>query len=398
MRNNKIFFLNILLIVVFMPACTEKLDIQIENDRKETTKINLVEKSIKDMRSFFVSVKSLNTTPNTDYYLDNNDTLAIMLQYPNGYTVYANNPNYDLLVISENGNIYDDLKHNAFNNLIKDIAVRSNESYRSEIPDTPITIRYPVYDTLYTQKPPMIDVHWHQYAPFNMYALNKTKKLAGCTMVAIGQIMSYYKYPSSISLTYSNADVSETMLDWDKMKWHTTGHGYDCQYCQQNARLMRQISHICHATYYDSTGTGAWPKVDYLKRLGYSGKEYDHFSIDNIMSSLENNNPCIISGFNDTTGHSWNIDGYRKIAYQCITYEKTHPNSIPQEVGREERTDTYLHFNYGYGGSGDGFILSNRRETGYGGHLASSYDRTPISIFTGDFPKVRMLVTDIQPY
>ena len=47
MRNNKIFFLNILLIVVFMPACTEKLDIQIENDRKETTKINLVEKSIK---------------------------------------------------------------------------------------------------------------------------------------------------------------------------------------------------------------------------------------------------------------------------------------------------------------------------------------------------------------
>ncbi|MCM1502552.1 MAG: C10 family peptidase [Bacteroidales bacterium] len=365
--------------------------------------ISLIDKAFRDMAEFCPVTKS-SAEAFCNYYIDKNcDTLALVVQFNSGYAVYSNNSGNDLLVLSPMGNFVSDMEHIEFSQVLEGVANSVKESdFTPRLPDLPITLRYPVTDTTSYSVTPMIEVHWNQYEPFNWYAENEVKKLAGCTMVAIAQVMSYYEYPKSISLTYDGAEVSVTDLNWAMMKKHcSSGHERTCVYCKQNARLLRQIGEICEAD-YDTTSTGAWPRVEYLNALGYTGVQFDSFSFSSVKYSLDNGRPCIISGFKtpeiEAPGHTWNLDGYKSITYLTTTYEQ-EGNSLPREIAKEERIDTYLHFNYGWGGSRDAYFLSQRHEKGEGLTIMNGYyEETTISIFnSGRYDDIRMLVTNVRP-
>ena len=91
--------------------------------------------------------------------------------------------------------------------------------------------------------------------------------------IAIAQVMSYYKYPEILQLTYPEATENEINLDWDSM----IDHNEDCISCIQCAQLLREIGYKCNSTYNDmSTSTAT--NLSQIQKFGYTGNEYSDFS------------------------------------------------------------------------------------------------------------------------
>lgn len=352
------------------------------------------------MHEFYNQTKSSNKGENDKmqvkpFMKNNRDTLGIVVDYgsDNGF-VYLSKDCNSVLAISDNSDFETVIQIPAFYGMINDISLTSQFPIKDP---TPLPVTYIDRDTLVTMVSPMLQVEWHQHAPFNLYALNTIDKLAGCTPIAIAQVMSYYKYPESLSLTFQGASTSNIYLDWNEMIANDYYHSENCSECIQKANLLRQIAEVCHADYKPSA-TGAWPYVEYLNDLGYTGTEYDDFTIYPILSSLDDSNPCIISGFDSDSGHTWVIDGYKRLDYTEVTYELHGTGSI--ETDRLERRDIYLHFNLGWGDANlSTFCLSDRYETAHGTHVyGGSYEDHSITIFSDpDYTDVRLLVTGVKP-
>ena len=326
---------------------------------------------------------------------NNGDTLGVAVDYgtDNGF-VYLSPDCNTVLAISDNSDFEKAIEIPAFNNMINNISL-INQFPIKDPTLTPIT--YVVRDTSITTVSPMVQVEWHQHAPFNLYALNEIDKLAGCTPIAIAQVMSYYRYPEYLPLTFQGASTSNLYLDWDEMIENEYYHGENCAECIQKANLLRQIAEICHANYNPSS-TGAWPRVEYLNRLGYTGTEYDDFAIYPITSSLENSNPCIICGFDSDSGHTWVIDGYKRIIYTEVTYELHGMGDV--ETDRVEYRDVYLHFNMGWGDANlTTFCLADRYVSAQGTHIyGGAIEDHSVTIFSDpQYTDVRLLVTGVKP-
>ena len=381
-------------------SCVEHVNNELNQESLKNQETDVFLSRVKkDLFSFYPQTKSvLHEVQDLFFYVFDNDTIAKVVQFPSGYSVYSNNDSNDLLVISDQGNFLDAIEHLEFKNTI--VALAHNTAIpRTEISRTPsfeIEYDYPIDSESEKSVDPMITVNWGQGAPFNWFTPNG---YAGCTPIAIAQIMTYFEFPSIISLTYSGADTSITSLDWDMMKQHNTYHSDTCLYCKENARLLREIGQQCHADYHTG-GTGAWPKVQYINQLGYTGKEYSTYNFDSILSSLNSGYPCIISGFRDQeskVGHSWNIDGYKQKIFTRTMYRKKK-DELAKIINVEKTYDTYLHFNYGWNGASNGYILSQKRVTGQGLLIVGgSFDEIQVEIFSNDYPDVRMLVTQIRP-
>lgn len=58
-------------------------------------------------------------------------------------------------------------------------------------------------DTTIIKLAPLLTTKWYQREPFNMYAENSKKKVAGCVMVALGQILAYHERPTEVHYTKS---------------------------------------------------------------------------------------------------------------------------------------------------------------------------------------------------
>lgn len=404
MKNTDLIVVLILgAIIQFCAACAKDISVTDSNMQAEE-EIDIVERGANDMFSFFGRKACVGCKSTCETIEVIEDSLYSVVQFPCGYSVYANDSSTDLIAISECGQYGMDVTHEEYVRALNSIA----NSLINEDPDyeplqtTGIIRRYQEVTTVSDSLLPMIDVHWHQHEPFSRYATNPSPypKLAGCSMVAIAQIMAYFQQPSILDLSFEDAPYSQINLDWANMKSHTSDHGEQCEYCEQNACLLRQIGEICEAN-YNSSGTGAWPYVEYLNTLGYTGTEYSGYSHNVIMSSLRAGYPCIISGFEDSpegsSGHSWDVDGYRNTVKTTTNYRQEE-GSFPVIELKTVLTTTYLHFNYGWGGSSDGYLLSYKKETASGLVIDGGF-REDIIIpqYSNSYPDVRLLVARIRP-
>ena len=351
------------------------------------------------MNKFYNKTKAsieYNESPDVMPFLnDDGDTLGVSVNYgPGNGFVYLSRDCNSVLVISDNSDFETSIEIPAFNRMINDV---SSQYQFPLIDPTPVPVTRVDRDTVVTTVSPMVRVGWHQRSPFNLLALNDSNKVAGCTPIAIAQVMSYYRYPESIPLTFQGASEPTLFLDWDTMISNTGYHGEYCLECMQKAKLLRQIAEICDADYKPSA-TGAWPYVEYLNILGYTGTEYNDFIINPIISSLDNSNPCIISGFNSSNGHTWVIDGYKREKFTEVTYEYHGLNLI--ETNRFERINTYFHFNLGWGNANlSVFCLSDVYEYVQGPLVyGGSSESHPVTIFSDpNYTDVRLLVTGVKP-
>ena len=302
------------------------------------------------------------TSPGTRSFSANNDTLLYVLNYEDekGFAVVsANKATEGLLAVTEDGS-YEESSDAYHDTGISDF-MELAKSYATRGPEDSLIVDYITIDTIYEQVFPLVRVKWGKTNPEGIYCPNG---ICGCAATAIAQIMSYYNYPSSINLTYPNADVSNVSLDWTEMKKHKlyylNNNGVEpLLYCTASdsahhniGRLCRQLGHLFNSSYdNNSTGTNPANILSPMISLGFTCDYWRSYTAGTARSSIQNNHPLYFIGYqnNPLIGHAWIVDGYRNM---IITKTDAH--------GETRQTQTiYNHVNWGWNGRNNGYFLDN---------------------------------------
>ncbi len=180
---------------------------------------------------------------------------------------------------------------------------------------------------------------WSQEAPFN--SMIPGQPLVGCVGTAMATVMKYYNFPESGSGSYGGVDFN-VAYDWDSMRADNYRSGYTAAEGDAVATLMYHASKAID-TQYSMSGSSAYevrvpgalstyfgydPGVSYKKRADVATQQ----DWDNIVKAeIEAGRPVIYCGQDVTAGHAFVCDGYE---------------------------GEFLHFNWGWGGSANGYFLS----------------------------------------
>lgn len=201
---------------------------------------------------------------------------------------------------------------------------------------------------------------WNQTYPYNQYCFTDDGRPAyvGCTAVAAGMIMSYYKHPR----TYAGYT-----FDWNAIN---SGQNDD-----DLARFLRSLGdennlQMIYGAVVDGFGSISYNTRFFptFENMGYGGyEEMQNFSEEEICTILDNHSssqlntmgPVLISGArmgaSGMVGHSWVIDGY-------VQYEVTSPL-----IGQGYVPDDILyHCVWGWGGNCNGYFYW-ARDLSFGG-------------------------------
>jgi hypothetical protein len=215
---------------------------------------------------------------------------------------------------------------------------------------------------------PLLEVQWGQDYPYGMYCTNK---ISGCTNTAMAQIMSYYKYPTTLELTYAGAESDSITLDWDEILKHKKSNSKydetDLSCCDSEnvhtmiASLLRELGTRAGSIYNNnSTSTYRYNIPSTLKSFGYevsslkeytTGIEYDELSKGLLIVCGRRYDG---SGYH---GHAWVVDGYR------FTYVFTRKETPDGVVYEKSTNPHYAHVNWGWDGVSNGYYLSNVFDT-----------------------------------
>ena len=204
---------------------------------------------------------------------------------------------------------------------------------------------------------PLLNVSWHQKSPYNEYVKEKNcpeLKIspAGCIPVAIGMLLSYWKYPQIIH---------NTIFDWNQIVQYpdlTTSK-------DQVALLMEYLGDDLDATYScGGTSVKRQKAGSWLLSNGYMGGQHINYNKNAVISSLHNAMPVIIIGLNTYgEGHAWVIDGYdkkkRKVHRYYIYTNKITGESYTVDGGIMYEYSWLFSNNFGHG------IKTNWLSAGY---------------------------------
>lgn len=196
---------------------------------------------------------------------------------------------------------------------------------------------------------PLLATTWSQWAPYN--ALCPAGCPSGCVPTAIAQVMNYWKWPKqSIGRlmdsvgTFTGEDFSGHVYDWDNMLDSYAG-AYNAQQAEAVAFLMRDIGKAI-GTGYTPEGSGSVLREEPLMenfsyspdmsiRRGDTAAELQSV----IKSELDKLRPVLYVGGPDNPKPGGTIQENNGHALVCDGYT----------------SNNYFHFNYGWGGSYDGF-------------------------------------------
>ena len=180
---------------------------------------------------------------------------------------------------------------------------------------------------------------WSQEGPFN--AMIPGRPLVGCVGTAMATIMKYYEHPVAGAGSFGGVDFATT-YDWSNMRMDNYRSGYTDAEADAVATLMYHASKSID-TQYAMSGSSAYevrvpgalstyfgydPGVSYKKRAEVA-TQADWDAI--VKNEIDNGRPVLYCGQDVTAGHAFVCDGYQ---------------------------GEYLHFNWGWGGSADGYFLS----------------------------------------
>ncbi len=220
----------------------------------------------------------------------------------------------------------------------------------------------------------IVAARWHQSSPYNIF----TKPyVAGCSVIAATQIMSYHEHPNS----YANYN-----FDWELIKAYANYISEDNLAPIQISRLNWIVGRLGLANYgYEDgqyqTTMSAFNTKNVLNLMGYTCSNVSAYSNSQIAQNVLNNKPVWVAGYdqNKTEGHAWVVDGCRYSVTNFIYY-KTYP---PYEVaGITVSSGPYhLHHNWGWKDYqyNNGYYLSNDLLTHQGMlyHMEVIYNITP---------------------
>ena len=200
---------------------------------------------------------------------------------------------------------------------------------------------------------PMVTSTWNQgryydsQCPEDAYSDYGGRALTGCAATAMGQVMYYHKYPevsADIPAYYCKnygeiAAIPPTTYNWSEMTNKLSKSS-----TQQQVDAVGTLLYHCGAavgTNYGNDGSEAFfddATYAFIENFHYSSSarfvmknEYKETEWKQlILNELNNNRPVCYAGYDGLGGHAFVCDGYQ--------------------------TEDYLHFNWGWGGFGDGYF------------------------------------------
>ena len=215
---------------------------------------------------------------------------------------------------------------------------------------------------------------WNQDSPYNLYAPESNggpgnRCYAGCVATAMSQVMKRWNHPLQGTGSHSyyceygmqSANFGETTYDWEHMPDRLNGAS------QQEIEAVALLMYHCGVAVemqFSPSGSGAnsWDVPDAIRsHFSYSShadlKMRDMYSLLNWQNMLKESHdigwPVYYSGFSSGGGHAFVCDGY-------------------------DDSDLF-HFNWGWGGSSDGWFVID--EIDYAGWAQAVFNYVPADVY-----------------
>jgi len=221
---------------------------------------------------------------------------------------------------------------------------------------------------------PLVEQKWNQDSPYNMYVPAGCP--TGCVATAMAQLMKYWEWPAQGTGEHSyqwngqtlSANFGETTYDWANM---TNSYGGNSS--QEEKVAVATLMYHCGVAVdmqYAPDGSGAYSQdvpgainayfsySDHATHISKGGS-YDAW-IALLKSNIDQQIPIYYSGQSSQGGHAFICDGYDE--------------------------DDLFHFNWGWGGSSNGYFLIDGENFDYSGSQAIVYDFIPDHVYN-DMPK-----------
>lgn len=352
-------------------------------DSQQTTHIRSIDQAI-EIANNFLAAGSVSSRSNANLKTANiimsemsrssiGDTLiyALDIEDNNGFVLVAAPLNVDpILAVIDKGSYNDpiNLENKSYQMILnetKDYVARTSAANIPKIPDpdttkmiiTPASTLHTVYDINISQEP-LVEVQWNQNNPENIFCSNG---IAGCTPIAIAQMLSYFELPKSISYTFPGKDISSETLNWASIKQHKNIYECFCSYeiHLSLARLVREIGHRAGSDYSnpDATGTSFSSNVtSAIKELSGLSPDTNGQSTTNLFDALSNNIGIAVVG---GVGHSFIADAIKHQKYKVYEYSYNPDGSIKQITDKGSSEIRLIHYNWGWSGNCNGFFSYN---------------------------------------
>jgi len=216
---------------------------------------------------------------------------------------------------------------------------------------------------------------WNQDSPYNLYAPEASsgpggRCYAGCVATAMSQVMKRWDHPAQGSGSHSyycygygmqSANFGNTTYDWEHMPDRLGGA------TQEEIEAVATLMYHCGVSVdmqFSPSGSGAnsWDVPYAIKHyFSYSNDAYlkgrDECSLlvwQNLLKEqFDLGWPVYYSGFSDSGGHAFVCDGYDD--------------------------DDLFHFNWGWGGSSDGWFVID--EIDYAGWAQAIFNYVPADVY-----------------
>ncbi len=237
-------------------------------------------------------------------------------------------------------------------------AYHFNEMYGFD-PSETVFVRIK-YNTQTTSQGPFLSTSWGQNYGYNKYipgynssypALRPT----GCVAVAVGQIMKYHQKPTTYAWS-SMADNSPNDI---------------------TASFLYDVAEAVYTQYGDSaSGSDGVYAHAALKRFGYTQASYTSYSWGTARDNLASSHPLYMQGKDTTknTAHAWVSDGYKistsSTEISLMAYVGEYYSMYGEYMENlwskttQGGSGTYLHNNWGWHGSYNGWFSSSNFSPG----------------------------------
>ena len=213
--------------------------------------------------------------------------------------------------------------------------------------------------------PPLLKVKWGQEHPYNIFCPGyKDMKHAhtGCTVTAMAQICSYYKYPYRLSWNSYGTWVTWS-YNWERILQDCSKTNGNITFDEDTNReyvltagevasLMNYLGIAFHAKYEKATSVSGDTPIEWVRDNGWFNvskpKKYDE---QTVIRALNNSHVIYTTGLDTKRktwlffnkyegGHAWVIDGYIRAMKGGYSHQ-------------------FVHCNWGWNGNGNGFFYSN---------------------------------------
>lgn len=232
---------------------------------------------------------------------------------------------------------------------------------------------------------PLITCHWHQNSPYNDLAPiitdGNVKTVAGCVAIAAAQIAYYWRRDNpdrtlkdTPTYPYGAAPITMSIPKGTPNNWGLMQDRYADNDTPESKHAAAQLCYVIGTTSYlnyaSSTGGSIFDAANaiysqyellstYIRKSKYEQDEWENI----IYSDISNGYPVMCSGAGNGA-HAFVLDGY-------------------------DSNTGFYHFNFGWGGSGDGYYPIDESVESMGGYYQGQ------AIVYNIHPRTRNIVANI---